>query len=150
MWWKECQSKQTVYYHVHSQLYGKTRKHLYLNLKTTSLQIIKLGNVTWAILSRHCWNGLKAQRNAGFPIINSIFNVQQKYWFIMYLWSFICLLLNFSICVYVCIFINILFMTFTYYSIFYFYYITHGGFYVMDVMNISYIKKNNPVVCDSL
>jgi len=41
-------------------------------------------------------------------------------------------------------------MTFTYYSIFYFYYITHGGFYVMDVMNISYIKKNNPVVCDSL
>jgi len=34
---KKCQSEQTVYYHIHFQLYGKTRKHLYLNLKTTSL-----------------------------------------------------------------------------------------------------------------
>jgi hypothetical protein len=33
-------SEQTVYYHVHFQLYGKTREHLYLNLETTSLQII--------------------------------------------------------------------------------------------------------------
>jgi len=71
-------SEQTVYYHVHFQLYGKTREHLYLNLKTTSQQIIKWGNMTWAILIKHCWNSLKAQRNGGFPINNSICNVQEK------------------------------------------------------------------------
>jgi len=30
------------------------------------------------MLIKHCWYGLKAQSNAGFPIDNTIFNVQAK------------------------------------------------------------------------
>jgi len=45
---------------------------------------------------------------------------------------------------------RILFVTFTYYSIFYFYYITHGGFYVPGSYEHQLYQENNPVVCDSL
>ena len=101
--------------------------------------------LVWFKSSEECW----------FPHQQPHFHCTgKKYWFIKYLWPFIRLLLNFSRCVYVCIFINMwnIFYLWHLLTIVYFTFtILHMEvFMFLDIMNTSYIKKNNPVICDSL